>query len=231
MAYVQLVIVLALIEFAVFCYAVGQARTRYSVPAPATSGHEAFERCFRAHMNTLEQLVVFLPSIWLFAHYINAWIAVALGALFIIGRALYFRGYVQSAQTRHAAVPAEELLGAAQVLDLQPAVSPGERRRSDGAPDTVVDGVAEHGRDAERDARERRPQRAARVDRGQRSDGEEQRVPGQERRHHQPRLGEDHREQDRIDPQVITGQQLDQVSVEMQHEIDEPRQHGAGGYR
>jgi glutathione S-transferase len=102
MAYVQLVIVLALIEFLVFGYAVGQARTRYNVPAPATSGHEVFERCFRAHMNTLEQLVVFLPSIWLFGHYINAWIAVALGALFIIGRALYFRGYVQSAQTRHA---------------------------------------------------------------------------------------------------------------------------------
>jgi len=102
MAYVQLVIVLALIEFLVFGYAVGQARSRYNVPAPATSGHEAFERCFRAHMNTLEQLVVFLPSIWLFAHYINAWIAVALGALFIVGRALYFRGYVQSAQTRHA---------------------------------------------------------------------------------------------------------------------------------
>lgn len=102
MAYVQLVIVLALIEFVVFGYAVGQSRTRYNVPAPATSGHEVFERCFRAHMNTLEQLVVFLPSIWLFAHYINAWIAVALGALFIIGRALYFRGYVQSAQSRHA---------------------------------------------------------------------------------------------------------------------------------
>jgi glutathione S-transferase len=102
MAYVQLIIVLALIEFALFGYAVGQARTRYQVPAPATSGHEVFDRYFRAHMNTLEQLVVFLPSIWLFAHYINAWIAVALGVLFIIGRALYFRGYVQSAQTRHA---------------------------------------------------------------------------------------------------------------------------------
>ena len=102
MAYVQLIIVLALIEFVLFGYAVGGARTRYNVPAPATSGHEVFERYFRAHMNTLEQLVVFLPSIWLFAHYINAWIAVALGALFIIGRALYFRGYVQSAQTRHA---------------------------------------------------------------------------------------------------------------------------------
>ena len=102
MAYVQLMIVLALIEFVVFGYAVAAARTRYNVPAPATGGHEVFERYFRAHMNTLEQLVVFLPSIWLFAHYINAWIAVALGALFIIGRALYFRGYVQSAQARHA---------------------------------------------------------------------------------------------------------------------------------
>ena len=102
MAYVQLVIVLALIEFVVFCYAVGQARTRYNVPAPATAGHEAFERCFRAHMNTLEQLVVFLPSIWLFAHYLNAWAAVALGVIFIIGRGLYFRGYVQAAEARHA---------------------------------------------------------------------------------------------------------------------------------
>jgi uncharacterized membrane protein YecN with MAPEG domain len=102
MAYVQLIIVLALIEFVLFGYAVAQARTRYQVPAPATSGHEVFERYFRAQMNTLEQLVVFVPSIWLFAHYINAWIAVALGTLFIIGRALYFRGYVQSAQTRHA---------------------------------------------------------------------------------------------------------------------------------
>ncbi len=102
MAYVQLVIVLALIEFLLFGYAVGHARVRYKVAAPATSGHVVFERYFRAQMNTLEQLVVFLPSIWLFAHYINAWIAVALGALFIIGRALYFRGYVQSAETRHA---------------------------------------------------------------------------------------------------------------------------------
>ena len=53
-------------------------------------------------MNTLEQLVVFLPSIWLFAHYVNAWAAVTLGMLFIVGRGLYFRGYVQAAESRHA---------------------------------------------------------------------------------------------------------------------------------
>jgi len=115
MAYVHLVIVLALLEFLLFGYAVGRARTRYQVPAPAMSGHEVFDRYFRAQMNTLEQLVVFLPSIWLFAHYINAWAAVALGALFIVGRALYFRGYVQAAESRHAgfvlsAVPSVTLL-------------------------------------------------------------------------------------------------------------------------
>jgi uncharacterized membrane protein YecN with MAPEG domain len=66
------------------------------------SGHEVFDRYFRAQMNTLEQLVVFLPSLWLFAYYINAWAAVALGLLFIVGRALYFRGYVQAAESRHA---------------------------------------------------------------------------------------------------------------------------------
>ena len=102
MAYVHLVIVLALLEFLLFGYAVGRARARYKVPAPAMSGHEVFDRYFRAQMNTLEQLVVFLPSLWLFAHYINAWAAVALGLLFIVGRALYFRGYVQAAESRHA---------------------------------------------------------------------------------------------------------------------------------
>ncbi|HYP65541.1 MAG TPA: MAPEG family protein [Steroidobacteraceae bacterium] len=102
MAYVHLVIVLALLEFLLFGYAVGRARTRYKVPAPAMSGHEVFDRYFRAQMNTLEQLVVFLPCLWLFAHYINAWAAVALGLLFIVGRALYFRGYVQAAESRHA---------------------------------------------------------------------------------------------------------------------------------
>ena len=115
MPYVHLVMLLALLEFLLFGYAVGHARIRYNVRAPAMSGHEVFDRYFRAQMNTLEQLVVFLPSLWLFARYINTWAAVALGTLFIVGRALYFRGYVQAAESRHAgfvlsAIPTVTLL-------------------------------------------------------------------------------------------------------------------------
>jgi glutathione S-transferase len=62
------------------------------VPAPAVSGHAVFERCFRVPMNTLEQLVVFVSSLLVFPHCLNPLIAAALGALFIVGRAVYFQG-------------------------------------------------------------------------------------------------------------------------------------------
>lgn len=101
MPYVHLIIVLALLEFAFFGYTVGRARVRCQVPAPATTGNAEFERYFRAHANTLEQLVIFLPALVVFAHYLNAYLAAALGALFLIGRAVYFRGYVKAAEARH----------------------------------------------------------------------------------------------------------------------------------
>jgi glutathione S-transferase len=101
MPLVHLVIALALLEFLVFIWAVGRARTRYHVRAPATTGNEMFERYFRVQMNTLEQLVIFVPAMLLFARYVNAAVAAALGVVFILGRALYFRGYVRSAQGRH----------------------------------------------------------------------------------------------------------------------------------
>jgi glutathione S-transferase len=101
MALVHLVIALALVEFLLFGAAVARARKTHNVPAPATHGDATFERYFRVQANTLEQLIVFVPSILLFAYYVNAVVAAALGGLFIIGRALYFRGYVKSAQERH----------------------------------------------------------------------------------------------------------------------------------
>jgi len=65
MEFVAFVIALALLEFAVFGMLVGWARGKYGVAAPAVSGHPVFERYFRVHQNTLEQLVAFVPAMWL----------------------------------------------------------------------------------------------------------------------------------------------------------------------
>jgi len=101
MSLVHLVVALALAEFLLFGWAVGQARVRYNVPAPATTGNPTFERYFRVQMNTLEQLVIFVPSLVMFAHYWGPLVAAALGALFIIGRAIYFYGYTRAPDKRH----------------------------------------------------------------------------------------------------------------------------------
>lgn len=100
MELVAIVAALALVEYVVFAMNAGQARGRYNVPAPATSGHEIFERYLRVQENTLEQLVVFLPGMLIFATYVSTSLAALLGVLFIIGRALYARGYVQDPARR-----------------------------------------------------------------------------------------------------------------------------------
>jgi glutathione S-transferase len=91
---VAFVIALALLEYFVFGFLVGRARGTYNVPAPATSGNPIFERYFRVHQNTLEQLVIFVPCMLIFAHVVSEQIAAGLGLVFIVGRVLYLRGYV-----------------------------------------------------------------------------------------------------------------------------------------
>ena len=101
MAWVQLVTMLALFEFLGFAMAVASARGRYAVKAPATTGNDQFERYFRVQQNTLEQLLLFLPSLWIAAAYWNPLLVAAVGAVFLIGRLLYFRGYVREPRQRH----------------------------------------------------------------------------------------------------------------------------------
>ena len=94
MALVHAVIALALIEFFVFGILVGRARIQYGIPAPAITGHEIFERYYRVHYNTMEQLVKFVPGMLLFGYYIDETAAAVLGAVFIVGRVVYLRAYV-----------------------------------------------------------------------------------------------------------------------------------------
>ncbi len=79
---------------------VARARMVFGIKAPATSGHPDFERVFRVQMNTLEWLPIFLPSLWLFAIYVNDTGAAMAGAVWIVGRVLYMIGYSQAAEKR-----------------------------------------------------------------------------------------------------------------------------------
>jgi glutathione S-transferase len=98
--YVHIVVVLALVEFFYFSLEVGKARSRYNIPAPATTGNEVFERYFRVHMNTLELLVMFVPSVLLFGQYLSPYIAASLGVVYLVGRLVYLFAYVKEPKKR-----------------------------------------------------------------------------------------------------------------------------------
>ena len=79
---------------------VSKARVAFGIKVPAIAGNPDFERVFRVQMNTLEWMPIFLPSLWLFAFYINDALAAALGLVWIAGRVLYLTGYSQAAAKR-----------------------------------------------------------------------------------------------------------------------------------
>ncbi|MEM9208024.1 MAG: MAPEG family protein [Pseudomonadota bacterium] len=96
-AIVTILIVLQTFWFAV---EVGKARQKFGVPAPACSGSEGFERAYRVHQNSIEQMVLLLPSMWVFATFVNGDIAAALGVVYLIGRQLYRSAYVAEPRSR-----------------------------------------------------------------------------------------------------------------------------------
>lgn len=100
MEWIAAVTALALLEYLAFGVLVGLQRTRTGVEAPATTGHPIFERYFRVHQNTLEQLIVFIPALWMFARYVHPPIGALLGLAWIVGRAVYLRGYVEDPAKR-----------------------------------------------------------------------------------------------------------------------------------
>ena len=97
---VAIVTALILIQFAVFSGMVAWARGKTGIKAPATSGDPLFERYFRAQQNSLEQMAATIPALWLFGFYVHPGIGALLGIAYLLGRTLYFRGYVVDAARR-----------------------------------------------------------------------------------------------------------------------------------
>lgn len=100
MEYTALIVLLALAQYVWFSMRVGSSRGKYGIDAPSTSGDETWERLFRVQMNTLEQLIVFVPGMFLFAVYASSGWAWLPGVVFIVGRQLYAMEYVKNPKTR-----------------------------------------------------------------------------------------------------------------------------------
>ncbi len=100
MQYIELVAVIAVLQFFLFGALAGRARRLSGLKAPATVGNEGFERMYRVQMNTLETLIAFLPGLFLASKYWPNALIAGLGAVYILGRHLYWRAYVSDPSKR-----------------------------------------------------------------------------------------------------------------------------------
>ncbi len=100
MEYPIIIILLALLQYLFFGLRTGIARGKYNVPAPKCTGNDTWERMFRVHQNTLEQLIVFIPTLLLFSYYVSAKWALLPGVLYLIARQFYSMMYIKNPPKR-----------------------------------------------------------------------------------------------------------------------------------
>ena len=100
MELIAIVTLLVAVEYFFLAIMVGKCRSETGIAAPATTGNEKFERVFRVQQNTMEQLIIFFPALWIFGSYVSPTYGAGLGMLFLVGRIMYARGYVQSPDKR-----------------------------------------------------------------------------------------------------------------------------------
>ena len=100
MVFVALVTLLILCQYVVFMGLCGKARAECGLLAPAVVGDESFERAYRVQMNTLEQMVITIPAMWICANFFMPVVAAILGLAFVIGRILYRMSYVKDPASR-----------------------------------------------------------------------------------------------------------------------------------
>jgi len=100
MNYVDLVTILALLQFVFFATLTALARGKYGVAAPAVTGNDIFERTYRVQMNTLELLIVLLPSLYLAAKHWSPVYVACWGVVYLVGRFVYWRAYLRQPSSR-----------------------------------------------------------------------------------------------------------------------------------
>lgn len=113
-----IVTILALLLYTYMGLTVSALREKYQVTPPAVAGPPEFERAFRAHQNTLEALPVFLATLWIAAIYFRPaqWLPSGIGLVWIAGRYLYMRGYIEAAGKRRIGMQVQTLAIAANLV-------------------------------------------------------------------------------------------------------------------
>ena len=94
----------------------GRARGTHQVKAPSMDGPLAFQSAQRVQANTVEQLVMLLPALWLCAYFLGDRWAAAGGVLWIVGRIVYALGYYQDPNKRGTGFTINMLVVAALML-------------------------------------------------------------------------------------------------------------------
>lgn len=81
---------------------VARTRAKQKVLVPAMSGDFKVECALRVQGNTVEQIVIFLPLLWvaaLYSHY-TGWLVPLIGLCWCIGRILFAMGYMSEPKKR-----------------------------------------------------------------------------------------------------------------------------------
>lgn len=100
MGFVELIAVLAALQLLFFGTQVAKARDVAGLKAPAMTGDERFERMNRVQMNTIEVLMLFYPALFIAGQHWSAWIVAPLGAIYLVGRLVYWQSYLRDPSTR-----------------------------------------------------------------------------------------------------------------------------------
>lgn len=96
----SLITVVSLFIYFVVIINVGRARAQYKIMPPQMTGEPNFERVLRVQQNTVEQIILFLPSLWLFSLFISPLWGAGIGTVWVVGRILFAWGYYQAAEKR-----------------------------------------------------------------------------------------------------------------------------------
>jgi uncharacterized MAPEG superfamily protein len=96
------VTVLIVLFYFYTAFRTGNLRGKHNIKAPATSGHPEFDRAYRIQLNTLEQMGIVLPCLWVAAFYpIDwAWLAPLVALIWLVARVVYMIGYMADPDKR-----------------------------------------------------------------------------------------------------------------------------------